>query len=140
MSKITLSTIHTPNGQEFGATPTGAGSKAKVKVLCHSSQTGEPPVWGDMPTELPKVCPNMPTIAKATGGAHPFHVFDGTKADLAAWKATRTKRLPSRASEGRLQLDPRTAAEAIDPKLSASAQQAWVTRRAAAAAKATEAK
>lgn len=138
MAKITLSTTHQPNGQEFGDIP--AEKSVKVKVLLHSSQTGEAPVWGDMPTDLPKVCPNMPTVAKATGGEHPFFVVDCTKADLAAWKATRTKRLPSRASEGRLQLDARTAADPVDPGLSASARKAWDTRRASAAEKAADAK
>ena len=54
----------------------------------------------------------------------------------AAWKATRTKRRTDRAAEGKYQLDPRTAAEAIDPALSQSALKAWDTRRAQAAEKA----
>jgi len=136
MTKLT--TIHSPNGQEFGKVPTE--KPAMIRTILHSSQEGEVPVYGKAPLDLFEVCPNMPTVAKGSDKDGPFWVIDCTKGDLAAWKATRTKRLPSRASEGRLQLDARVAADPVDPKLSASANQAWVTRRAAAAEKAKASK
>lgn len=59
------------------------------------------------------------------------YVVDATAADLAAWKATRTKRYTNRAEQGLYQIDTRAVVETpTTAAQSANARKAWTYRAA----------
>ena len=154
-----LTTIHTPDPtRDFGALPDPALRRASTHRPAVTHVTD--PVTGAItgatirvrafPTDLPDVCPNMPTVAttvlaedltwtvEGTARDHTttlpagttVYVVDCTAADLAAWKATRTKRYDGRADQGLYEIRPRSVPKPTTPTQSAAAVKAWSLRLA----------
>jgi len=154
-----LTTIHTPDPtREFGVLPDPALRRARTHQPCVTHVTD--PLSGAIvgatirtnafPADLPYVCPNMPTVAttvlaedltwtvEGTARDHTttlpagttVYVVDATAADLAAWKATRTKRYDGRADQGLYEIPPRSVPKPTTPTQSAAAVKAWSLRLA----------
>ena len=147
----TLRSIHTTQPQEYGADPDPTAPMAPV-VTHHADAKGQRTGLALVrkrayPTDLHAVCPNMPAVAALTldtaatytngdGSTTTFpagttvYVADCTAADLAAWKATRTKRMAGRAERGAYVIDTRTPLAPSTAEHSAAARKAWAYRAA----------
>jgi len=153
-----MTTIHTPQPAEFGALPDPALRRASTHApaVTHVADPATGAIVGAAvrtrayPADLHAVCPNMVRVATLTL-AEPYtwtvegtardhtttlpagtlvYVVDCTAADLAAWKATRTKRYTNRADQGLYQIDPRSVATPSTATQSAAAVKAWSLRLA----------
>jgi len=158
MTNQPMTTIHTPQPVEFGALPDPALRRARTHApaVTHITDPHTGAIVGAAvrvkayPADLHLVCPNMPRVATLTladdytftveGTARDHtttipagtlvYVVDATAADLAAWKATRTKRYTNRAEQGLYQIDPRSIPTATTATQSAAAVKAWSLRTA----------
>jgi hypothetical protein len=156
----TLTTIHTPNpAQEYGDLPDPALRRytTHAPAVTHVADPTTGEIVGAQirtrayPADLHNVCPNMPTVAttiladdltftvEGTARDHTttipagtlVYVVDATAADLAAWKATRTKRYANRADQGLYQIEPRAVVTTpTTAAQSANARKAWTYRAA----------
>lgn len=155
-----LTTIHTPDPtREFGDLPDPALRRytTHAPAVTHVADPTTGAIVGAQvrtrayPADLHAVCPNMPTVATLTladdytftveGTARDHtttipagtlvYVVDCTAADLAAWKATRTKRYTNRADQGLYQIEPRAVVTTpTTAAQSANARKAWTYRAA----------
>jgi hypothetical protein len=123
----TPSTIHTPQAEAYGDMPTIPRKDTKCIVRGEQGDAYTTRTFSD----LPAVCPNMPTIVTNADGVW---VIDCTAAELAGWHAVRTKR----GGRGPLgyTLTEHTPAPAVDPAATSAAKRAWETRRAGFASRA----